>query len=223
MAAVTICSDFGAKTAVFHRCPIFSSSSLSAIRVVSSVYLMLLIFLLAILIPACASSSPASLVAQRLKCLPAMWATWVRSLGQKDPLEKEMATHTSVLAWRIPGTGEPGGLWSMGSHRVGHNWSDLAASKELSCINDLTASLLPFSGGCPHPFSPSVCASLPCSSLNWTNCFFVCFPSCCNAVSNNKLCTYIYKKKKNHCLFFFFITAFSPNHVGWWHRNSVKR
>ena len=43
-------------------------------------------------------------------------------------LEKEMATHSSVLAWRIPGTGEPGGLPSMGSHRVGHDWSDLAAS-----------------------------------------------------------------------------------------------
>ena len=43
-------------------------------------------------------------------------------------MEKEMATHSSVLAWRIPGTGEPGGLPSMGSHRVGHNWSDLAAS-----------------------------------------------------------------------------------------------
>ena len=43
-------------------------------------------------------------------------------------LEKEMATHSSVLGWRIPGTGEPGGLPSMGSHRVGHDWSDLAAS-----------------------------------------------------------------------------------------------
>ena len=43
-------------------------------------------------------------------------------------LEKEMATHSSVLAWRIPETGEPGGLPSMGSHRVGHNWSDLAAA-----------------------------------------------------------------------------------------------
>ena len=43
-------------------------------------------------------------------------------------LEKEMATHSSVLAWRIPGTGEPGGLPSMGSHRVGHSWSDLAAA-----------------------------------------------------------------------------------------------
>ena len=43
-------------------------------------------------------------------------------------LEKEMATHSSVLAWRTPGTGEPGGLPSMGSHRVGHDWSDLAAA-----------------------------------------------------------------------------------------------
>ena len=45
-------------------------------------------------------------------------------------LEKEMATHSSVLAWRIPGTGEPGGLLSMGSHRVGHNWSELTAAAE---------------------------------------------------------------------------------------------
>ena len=46
-------------------------------------------------------------------------------------LEKEMATHSSVLAWRIPGTGEPGGLPSVGSHRVGHDWSDLAAAAVL--------------------------------------------------------------------------------------------
>ena len=45
----------------------------------------------------------------------------VHSLGQEDPLEKEMATYSSVLAWRIPGTGHPGGLPSMGSHRVGHD------------------------------------------------------------------------------------------------------
>ena len=63
----------------------------------------------------------ASLVALRLKRLPAMQETWVRSLGQEDPLEKEMATHSSILAWRIPGTAEPGGLHSMGSRRVGHD------------------------------------------------------------------------------------------------------
>ena len=60
----------------------------------------------------------ASLVAQRLKHLPAMWETWVQSLGWEDPLEKEMATHSSILAWRIPWMEEPGGLQSMGSQRV---------------------------------------------------------------------------------------------------------
>ena len=53
------------------------------------------------------------------KNLPAMQETQVQSLGWEDPLEKEMATHSSVLAWRVPGMGEPGGLPSMGSHRVG--------------------------------------------------------------------------------------------------------
>ena len=61
----------------------------------------------------------ASLVAQRLKHLPAMWETWVRSLGREDPLEKEMATHSSILAWRIPWTEELGGLQS-----TGHKESD---------------------------------------------------------------------------------------------------
>ena len=63
----------------------------------------------------------ASLVAQRLKRLPAVWETWVRSLGREDPLEKEMATHSSILACRIPWTEEPDGLQSMGSQRVGHD------------------------------------------------------------------------------------------------------
>ena len=62
-----------------------------------------------------------SLVAQRLKCLPAMRETWVQSLGQENPLEKEMAPHSSILAWRIPWTEEPGGLQSTGSQRVGHD------------------------------------------------------------------------------------------------------
>ena len=54
--------------------------------------------------------------------------TWVWSLGQEDSLEEEMATHSSTLAWRNSWTEEPGGLPSMGSHRIGHNWSDLAAA-----------------------------------------------------------------------------------------------
>ena len=64
----------------------------------------------------------ASLVAQRVKHLPAMQETWVWSLGQEDPLEKEMATHTSTLAWKIPWTEKPGRLQSMGLQRVGHDW-----------------------------------------------------------------------------------------------------
>ena len=63
-----------------------------------------------------------SLVAQMVKNLPAMQETWVRSLGQEDPLEKEMATHSSILVWKIPWTEEPGRLQSMGSQRVRHNW-----------------------------------------------------------------------------------------------------
>ena len=59
----------------------------------------------------------ASLVAQTVKNPPAMWGTWVRSLGREDPLEEEMATHSSIPAWRIPWTEEPGGL---------HNWQETA-------------------------------------------------------------------------------------------------
>ena len=63
----------------------------------------------------------ASLVAQRVKHLPAIQETWVRSLGQEDPLQKEMATLSSTLAWNIPWTEKPGRLQSMGSQRVGHD------------------------------------------------------------------------------------------------------
>ena len=63
----------------------------------------------------------ASLVAQRLKRLTPMQETWVRSLTWEDPLEKEMVTHSSILAWRIPWTEEPGRLQTMGSQRVGHD------------------------------------------------------------------------------------------------------
>ena len=78
-----------------------------------------------------------------LKNLPAIQETWVLSLGQEDPLEKEMANHSSILAWRLPGTEEPGGLQSMGSQSVRHDsatnaftftypptgpWSDISTS-----------------------------------------------------------------------------------------------
>ena len=99
-------------------------------------------------------------------------------------LEKEMATHSSVLAWRIPGTGEPGGLPSVGSHRVGHNWSDLAAAAAAAHFfseqtEPLGATLYVFSAWNPLP--SSVCRnphipmppllSTPGSILQW-NYFF---------------------------------------------------
>ena len=64
--------------------------------------------------------SKTSLMAQMVKCLPTMWETWVRSLGQEDPVEKEMAIHSRTNAWKIPWMEEPGRLQSMGSQRVGH-------------------------------------------------------------------------------------------------------
>ena len=64
---------------------------------------------------------PASLVAQMVKYLPATQKTWVQSLGWEDPPEKEMATHSSTLAWKIPWTEEPGKVQSMGSQRVRHD------------------------------------------------------------------------------------------------------
>ena len=131
------------------------SSSLSAISVVPPAYLRLIIFLPTILILVCASSSlgfsmmysaygEGNGTPLQHSCLEnpmgggAWWAA-IRGVAKSrtrlsdftftfhfHALEKEMATHSSVLAWRIPGTGEPGGLLSMGSHRVGHDWSDLA-------------------------------------------------------------------------------------------------
>ena len=65
----------------------------------------------------------ASLMASTVKRLPAMWETRVHFLGREDPLEKEMAIHSSTLAWKIPWTEEPDRLQSMGSQRVGHDWA----------------------------------------------------------------------------------------------------
>ena len=93
----------------------------------------------------------ASLVAQRLKHLPPMLETWVWFLGREDPLEKEMATHSNILAWRIPWTEEPGGLQSMESQRVGHSW---VTSLSLSVINTITARPLNLAKSC-QPLEPS--------------------------------------------------------------------
>ena len=75
-----------------------------------------------------------SLIAQLVKNLPAVQETWVRSLGWEDPLEKEMATHSSILAWKISWTEGPGRLQSMGSQRVGHDW---ATNTHLLSLNPL--------------------------------------------------------------------------------------
>ena len=83
----------------------------------------------------------ASLVAQRLKHLPPVRETQVRSLGQEDPLEKEMVTPSSILAWRIPWTEKPGRLQSMGSQRVGHDW---VTSLSLFLLCDLEQVFWPF-------------------------------------------------------------------------------
>ena len=72
-------------------------------------------------IPWTEESGRGTLEAQIVKNPPAMWKTWVRSLGHEDPLEEGVATHSSILAWRIPWREEPGGLQSMGLQRVGHD------------------------------------------------------------------------------------------------------
>ena len=65
----------------------------------------------------------ASLVAQMVKCLPEMWEIQIQSLGQENPLEKKIATHSSIFAWKIPQTEEPGRLQSMGLQRFGDPWA----------------------------------------------------------------------------------------------------
>ena len=74
-------------------------------------------------LPHCIFLPPASLVAQMVKLLPAIWETWVQSLVWEDPLEKEMATHSSLLAWKIPWTEKPGRLPPKGSQRLGHDFT----------------------------------------------------------------------------------------------------
>ena len=76
----------------------------------------------------------ASLVAQTVKRLPAVRETRVRSLGREDPLEKEMATHSSILAWRIPWMEEPGRLQSTGSQRIGHDWATSLSFPYTICV-----------------------------------------------------------------------------------------
>ena len=80
---------------------------------------------------------------------PAMPETWVCSLGWEDPLEEGTATHSSILAWRIPWTEEPGGLQSMGSQRIGHDWAtkhSISISRHCPVLNTRPAPLRSCSG-----------------------------------------------------------------------------
>ena len=79
-----------------------------------------------------------SLVVQTVKRLSIRWETWVQSLGREDPLENEMAIHSSIIAWKIPWTEEPGRLQSMGSQRVGHNWVTSLSLSRTKLINGQT-------------------------------------------------------------------------------------
>ena len=81
--------------------------------------------------PGICSKALASLVAQMVKNLPAVWETWILSPGWEDPLEKETATHSSILAWRIPQTEEPGRLQDWGRQRVRHDWATFTSLQKL--------------------------------------------------------------------------------------------
>ena len=113
----------------------------------------------------------ASLVAQIVKNLPAMWETQVWSLGWEDSLEKGMAIHLSILAWKIQWTEEPGGLQSMGSQRVGHYRTTFTYSLARSLTHSLT--LLPSTSPpewCIHYNQWTYISSSPSSrvhSLHW--------------------------------------------------------
>ena len=117
----------------------------------------------------------ASLVAQTVKLLPAMWKTWVQSMGWEDPLEKEMATHSSTLAWKIPWMEEPGRLQSMGLQKVRHNWVNSLYVKQYSFLKKLKIEL-PYNPATslldrhPKEIKPvswrDICAHVYCSTID---------------------------------------------------------
>ena len=109
---------------------------------------------------------------------PAMWKTWVRSLGWEDALEKELASHSSSLAWEIPQTEEPGGLESMGSQRVGHDWGTNTHKIFLS--------------------SSPTCGAVDSSSLIFILLLFLMYWSINNLMSHNQLISEL--RIENPCL-----------------------
>ena len=113
----------------------------------------------------------ASPVAQRLKHLPVMWETQVRSLGREDPLEKEMATHSSILTWRIPWMEEPGRLQSMGLQRVGHDWATslhFTSLHFMSCLEEGSPNKYQLNGQKKERIEATAHTSVESSSNNAT-------------------------------------------------------
>ena len=108
-------------------------------------------------------SSRASQVAQSLKCVPAMRETWVQSLGWEDPLEKETATHSSILAWRIPWKEEPGGLQSMGLQ----SWTELSDFTFTLTQSSLDHFFKRVQFSSVAQSCPTLCDPVTCSSLGF--------------------------------------------------------
>ena len=108
-----------------------------------------------------------------------MWETWVQSLCQEDPLEKEMATHSSILAWRIPWTEEPGGLQSTGWQTVGRDWAT-NTSLQTSCFFPLQFVMLPVTPQVPYnshsPLSPGHLAAAAAAAKSLQSCPTLCDP-----------------------------------------------
>ena len=119
------------------------------------------------------------LMDQTVRNLPTMWETWVQSLCQEDPLEKEMATHSSILAWRIPWTEEPGRLQSMGWQTVGHDWAT-NTSLQTPYFFPLQCLTLPFTPQVPYsshsPLSPGHLAAAAAAAKSLQSCPTLCDP-----------------------------------------------
>ena len=116
-------------------------------------------------------------------------------------LEKEMATHSSVVAWRIPGTGEPGGLPSMGSHRVGHDWSNLAAAAAAYSSHNLLLTLM------------QIIYVFMC--INTHTHIYILYVSDIDA---DNICVYVYKHTHTHIYIYILYvqTRILSNFRGWW-------
>ena len=109
-----------------------------------------------------------------IKNLPTMWEIWIWSLGWEDPLEKSMANHSSILAWRIPWTEETGGLQSLGSERVRHYWMTNAFT--FTCTSSSPSPVLPtLSLPTPNSSGNHQCVTCICESVSVLFCLLILF------------------------------------------------